>query len=63
MSQHPQEDEDTVLVPCEAAALLKMDVDDLLSLASARAVPGVCLGGQWRFSRTKLLREAAVQAA
>lgn len=47
---------DRVLVPVEAAELLGLTVPKLLQLAERGAIPGVCLGGEWRFSRRRLQR-------
>lgn len=48
---------DQVLTPHEAAELLQMPEAELLDRARRRAVPGVCLGGVWRFSRLKITQE------
>lgn len=54
---------DTVLLPHEAAELLQMSETELLDAAARRMIPGVCLGGTWRFSRRRLLSQQAVKAA
>ncbi|MFC7344972.1 hypothetical protein [Saccharopolyspora griseoalba] len=54
---------DTVLLPHEAAELLQMPEAELLDAASRRAIPGICLGGTWRFSRRRLLTSQVVKAA
>lgn len=54
---------ETVLLPDEAAELLQIPEAELLDLARRRAVPGVRLGGVWRFSRRRILSTQAVKAA
>ena len=52
----PQEQQhDDVLSLEEAAALLRVEPDDVRELAEAGDLPGRKLGRQWRFSRTALL--------
>lgn len=56
---------DKVLLPQEAAEQLGISVDELLNAAGQGTVPGVCLGGHWRFSERRLqrLREHTATAA
>ncbi|MGI8313380.1 helix-turn-helix domain-containing protein [Saccharopolyspora hattusasensis] len=48
--------QDMPLLPEEAADLLHIPVEQLLADAYRGDIPGVCLGGQWRFSRRRLQR-------
>ncbi|WP_340672106.1 hypothetical protein REH65_33180 (plasmid) [Saccharopolyspora sp. ID03-671] len=48
---------DQVLTPSEAAELLEISEPELLAAAARRAIPGVCLGGVWRFSLAKITRQ------
>lgn len=59
--QHPFPDR--VLVPREAAALLGISEAELLAKAKQREIPGVCLGGLWRFSSARLCRYNRLSAA
>lgn len=45
---------DQPLLPSEAAALLGITEERLLTEADRGEVPGVCLGGEWRFSAARL---------
>lgn len=54
---------DTVLLPHEAAELLQIPESDLIAAAARRAIPGVCLGGKWRFSRRRLLSKQEIKVA
>ncbi|MFC7344977.1 hypothetical protein [Saccharopolyspora griseoalba] len=47
---------DQVLTPREAAELLQTSEAELLDAAARRMIPGVCLGGVWRFSLVKITR-------
>lgn len=53
--------QDQALTPREAAALLQRSERELLAAARRGDIPGVCLGGFWRFSRAKLLLEAPMK--
>ncbi|MEV4649013.1 helix-turn-helix domain-containing protein [Saccharopolyspora sp. NPDC049357] len=46
---------DQVLLPCEAAELLQITEEELLSAARSGEVHGVCLGSVWRFARSTVL--------
>lgn len=46
--------DDQPLLPSEAATLLGITEQRLLVEASRGVVPGVCLGGVWRFSLAKI---------
>lgn len=48
---------DQVLIPREAAELLEISESELIEAAASRAIPGVCLGGVWRFSLVKITKE------
>ncbi|WP_340672111.1 hypothetical protein REH65_33205 (plasmid) [Saccharopolyspora sp. ID03-671] len=54
---------DTVLLPHEAAELLQISEPELLAAAGRRAIPGVCLGGVWRFSRRRILSKQEIKAS
>ena len=49
---HPAPD---VLTPAQAAELLQVPEDEVLSLAEAGALPGRRIGDHWRFSRPALI--------
>lgn len=63
MDAHQELAANTPLLPHEAAELLRITESQLLAEARRGDVPGVCLGGFWRFSRSKVLRAAASRAA
>jgi excisionase family DNA binding protein len=50
-----REDAPDVLTAGEAAALLRIDTDQLLAAAERGEVPGRRIGEQWRFARPALL--------
>jgi excisionase family DNA binding protein len=49
------EPEPEVLTAAEAAALLRVDADELVAAADRGELPGRRIGAQWRFSRAALL--------
>ena len=53
------------LTAAEVAALLKIKVDTIYSLAAKGQLPGAKIGGQWRFmeSRVRQWFEASTQAS
>jgi excisionase family DNA binding protein len=50
-----QPSENVVLTPPQAAELLQVEEEIVLSLAAAGEIPGRSLDGAWRFSRDALL--------
>ncbi len=44
-----------VLTPAQAATYLQLPVDVVRAEAEGGRLPGRCVGGEWRFSRTALL--------
>lgn len=54
---------DKVLTPTEAADLLDIPVEVLLSEAERSTIPGVRLGGHWRFTRNNLQRHQRTKIA
>jgi len=50
-----REQEPEILTAGEAAALLRVDEDQLLASAERHELPGRSIAGQWRFSRTALI--------
>ncbi len=50
-----REDAPEILTPGEAAALLRIDTEQLVAAAAAGDVPGRRIGSEWRFSREALL--------
>ncbi|HEY5318312.1 MAG TPA: helix-turn-helix domain-containing protein [Solirubrobacteraceae bacterium] len=50
-----REEAPDVLTAPEAAALLRVEEDELLAAAARGELPGRAIGGAWRFSRSALL--------